>query len=415
MKFLRTASTGRLMAMLLGLIAAVAGGTAIAVAATGSGPVPAPKPLATAVHDALSAKPVNGITAHIQFTNNLISSANFTGESIDPILQGASGRLWLSGDHQLRLELQSNNGDAQVVVNKTSFWISDPMSKTVYEGTLPADKPNAKAHDKSAAEGVPSVAKIQSEITRLMKGVSLTGAGSSDPTDVAGQPAYSVQISPKHSGGLLGSAQLAWDAANGVPLDVAVLARNDSTPVLELKATSISFGHVASSVFNVSPPPGDKVVKVSTAATHGTAASAARTAKGAHAAHKQISGVAAVRSHVPFKLIAAKSLVGLPRHGVTLLDWAGKPAALLTYGQSLGGMAVIEQSASKPATASGHGAGSNLSLPTVSINGASGTELATALGTVVSFTSGGVSYTVIGSVSPYAAETAARALTKPAP
>ena len=64
------------------------------------------------------------------------------------------------------------------------------------------------------------------------------------------------------------------------------------------------------------------------------------------------------------------------------------------------------------APGSGHGV---LSLPSVSINGATGTELATPLGTVVRFTRGGVAYTVLGSVAPYAAETAARALTKPTP
>jgi hypothetical protein len=51
----------------------------------------------------------------------------------------------------------------------------------------------------------------------------------------------------------------------------------------------------------------------------------------------------------------------------------------------------------------------------VSINGATGQELATPLGTVVRFTRGGVAYTVLGSVAPYAAETASRALTTPTP
>jgi len=51
-----------------------------------------------------------------------------------------------------------------------------------------------------------------------------------------------------------------------------------------------------------------------------------------------------------------------------------------------------------------------LSLPTVSINGATGQELDTALGTMVRFTRAGVTYTVIGSVPPPAAEAAARGL-----
>ena len=51
MRFLRTASTGRLLALIGGLVAAIAAGTAIAVAATGNGPVPKAKPLARAVHE----------------------------------------------------------------------------------------------------------------------------------------------------------------------------------------------------------------------------------------------------------------------------------------------------------------------------------------------------------------------------
>ena len=55
-----------------------------------------------------------------------------------------------------------------------------------------------------------------------------------------------------------------------------------------------------------------------------------------------------------------------------------------------------------------------LSLPTVSINGHSGQELATALGTVLQVSSGGVDYTVLGSVPPTAAEMAASVVLVPA-
>ncbi len=89
--------------------------------------------------------------------------------------------------------------------------------------------------------------------------VNLSGA---QPTDVAGRAAYRVTISPKHDGGLLGSAQLAWDATMGVPLQFAIYARGNTTPVLELKATSISYGAIPASDFNISPPAGAKVVRI---------------------------------------------------------------------------------------------------------------------------------------------------------
>ena len=405
MKFLRTAPTGRLLAMIAGVVIAIVAGTAIAVAATSGGPVPRREPLATALHQALTAPAVTAISARISFTNNLISSADFTGQASDPLLQGApTGRLWMSKD-ALRLELQSDNGDAEVLVRDGSFWISDPASNTVYEGTVPKDSASTASSSKHAGQGPPSIAQLQKEITRLMARVDLAGATSSDPEDIAGRAAYSVRISPKHSGGELGALQLAWDAVKGIPLDVAVYARGNATPALELKVTDISFASSPSD-FDITPPAGDKVVKIDTASTAG----ASRALKHGHA-KTQVSGVGAVAKHLTFPLTAPASVVGLPRHGVTLMNWGGSPAALVTYGKDLGGIAVIEQKApagsSAPSSSSGTG---NLSLPTVSIDGATGQELATELGTMLRVTHDGVAYTVVGSVTPYAAEAAARAL-----
>jgi hypothetical protein len=46
----------------------------------------------------------------------------------------------------------------------------------------------------------------------------------------------------------------------------------------------------------------------------------------------------------------------------------------------------------------------------VSIGGATGHELPTALGTIITVERGGVSYTLVGSLPPNAAETALRAV-----
>ncbi len=408
MKFLRTVSTRRLLATIAGLVLAVAGGTAIAVAASSSGPVPAPKPLAQAVHDALAANSVSGISADIKFTNRLIDASNIQGS--DPILSGATGRLWLSSDHRLRLELQSDRGDAQIVVNNGSFWVYEPSAKTVYEGKLPQST-SQKDSASGRAHQLPSVSQIQTDIAKVTEQINLSGA---IPSDVAGQPAYTVRVSPKHDGGLLGSAELAVDAARGIPLRFAVFARNQSAPVIELAATNISYGPVAADVFNVAPPTGSKVVKISTPSGAGAAADRRGTHGAKARKHAHVQGLAAVAKQVPFTLVAPNSLVGLPRRSVSLLDWGGHPAALVTYGQNLGGIAVIEQSPgaqpASPASAKSGGEHRGLSLPTVSINGTTGQELDTALGTMVRFTRGRVAYTVVGSVPAAAADAAARAL-----
>ncbi|MGI8863483.1 MAG: LolA family protein [Solirubrobacteraceae bacterium] len=405
MKFLRTVSTQRLLASIAGLVVAAAAGTAIAVAASGSGPVPAKKPLARALHDALGAKSISGISADVTFTNHLIDASNLQGSS--PLLSGATGRIWLSSDHRLRLELQSDNGDAQVVVNNGSFWVYEPASKTVYQGTLPKGAGTGKAKDPASGkpDKLPTVHEIQTDLAKLTKQVNLSGA---NPSDVAGQAAYTVRVWPKHAGGLLGAGELAWDAATGVPLRFAVYAQNQAAPVLELKATNITYGAVSPSVFAVAPPSGSKVVKVSTPSG---SASAADKKTGKTDQHARVHGAAAVAKRVPFTLVAPSKLVGLPRQSVTLLDWAGHPAALVTYGQNLGGIAVIEQKGdANTASPKPRGEQRGLNLPSVSINGATGTELDTALGTMVRFTRGAVAYTVVGSVPAAAADAAARAL-----
>jgi outer membrane lipoprotein-sorting protein len=392
MKYLRTVSTRRLLALLAGVIAVIGGGTAIAVAAGGSGPVPAPKPLASAVHDALGAPAVNGITARISFSNHLIDASSIQG--VDPILSGAKGRLWLSSDHRLRLELQSSSGeDAQVVVSNGAFWVYDPASNTAYEGKLPSDGNKA-----TKPNSLPSLAEIQSQLSRLAGRVNVTGA---IPSDVAGQAAYSVRVSPKHDGGQLGAAELAWDATRGVPLKFAIFARGQSSPVLELKATDISYGPVASA-FTASPPSGAKIVKVTMPMNGQASMSRGRDR------HSDVTGAAAVAKHLPFQLNAPSKLVGLPRRSVSLLSWGGTPAAVITYGQNLGGIAVIEQAAQSGSGSAIHSGSVN--LPTVSINGATGQELDTALGSIVRFSRGKVSYTVLGSVPAAAADLAARAL-----
>src|SRR5579872_5350968 len=202
MKLLRTISTRRLLASLAGLVIAVAAGTTIAIAAVGSGPVPPAKPLARAIHDALAARSVQGISARISFTNHLIDSTYIQG--LDPLLTGGSGRLWISPKNGLRLELQSDNGDAQLVVNKGAFWAYDPTSDTVYEGRLPATllgahKPAAGPKVRSTS-GLPSVADIQAFIAHLPGIASVSGA---TPGDIAGRPAYTVRVSPRTYGGLL--------------------------------------------------------------------------------------------------------------------------------------------------------------------------------------------------------------------
>jgi outer membrane lipoprotein-sorting protein len=395
--FLRRISTRQLLILAIAVVVLAAGMTAIALAATGAGPTPPPQPLANAVHDALAAPRVEGVSARVEFTDRLIGESVVQGA--DPLLSGASGRLWASPDGQLRLELQADvsgggAGDFQVLVDGNSFSVYDPGTETVYRGSLP--QRSGESPDEAGGDETPSLARVQTGIEEAMEHATLSGA---EPSDVAGRAAYTVRVSPKENGGLVGGAELAWDAANGTPLRAAVYAKGESSPVLELKATEISFGPVPASTFEVTPPPGAKVVDLSPA-----------EAGGGEGETAPVTGLDAVQRQTSFQLSAPPSLAGMARDQAHLVCSGDEAGALITYGEGLGGIAVLELPAKQAASGEGDETG-GLQLPGVAIDGATkGEELETPLGTLIRFRREGVEYTVAGSVPPAVAREAAQGL-----
>jgi outer membrane lipoprotein-sorting protein len=394
LNFLRRLPTYRLLALCAAVVAL--GLAVVAVAgAVGSDPQPPqPKPLAEAIHDALAAPPVEGVTARVEFKNNLVDANGFEG--ISPLIAGAKGRLWWSRDDHFRLELQGSSGDAQVMVNGQDWWAYDASSNTVYRGTLPADKADAKQHD----QGVPTVAEIEAKLQKAMKDVAVSGP---DPGVEAGQPAYSVRVTPKDNGGLLGGAALAWDAVRGTPLRVGVYARGRDAPVLELSATDVQYGPIDPSAFDVQPPPSAKVSNVATGKTeHGNDPAGKETAP--------------KLSEVPFTVVAPDTLAGRPRTDLHAAQLGDNVGAVAVYGQGLDSIVVIERpdakgsgaAAGKDNGSSHHGGGPQVELPTTDVNGAQARVLDTPLGSAVEWTQGGVSFVVAGSVPRSVAEAAAR-------
>ncbi|HEY7952838.1 MAG TPA: hypothetical protein VID70_07600, partial [Solirubrobacteraceae bacterium] len=296
------------------------------------------------------------------------------GLASSPLLTGASGRLWIAADGRARLELQSENGDSQLIYDGHTVSLYDASSNTLYRYTpeqsadtgasasasSPADSPDTNSVIHHA---ISSVQEIQEAITKATPNATISGA---QPTDVAGQPAYTVRISPAKNGGLIGGAELSWDAVHGVPLRAAIYSSTSSSPVIELAATEVSYGPVDSSVFSFTPPASAKVEEVT-----------------------------------------------LPKHESSSsgqLDHTGGSAPKVsTHGEGLAGITVIEGEAKqnaegKPSASLPEG------LPEVDINGTKATELPTALGTLLSFERSGVRYLLVGSVTPAAIEAFARGL-----
>jgi outer membrane lipoprotein-sorting protein len=379
---LRRLPLSRLLLLCAVVVGVGVSATAIAFA-LGSGPVPQPKPLAEAVHDALAAPAVEGASANIVWTNHLLEGANLAGTGVQggggellssPLVTGASGRLWVAKDGHVRLELQSEGGDTQVLSDGHTLEVYDAASNTLYRYTPPAREASSPPPGGPAEPApsdhheVPSVAKIQEAISHSEQHADVSGA---TPTDVAGQPAYTVRISPKEGGSLIGGAELSWDADNGAPLRAAVYSTESSSPVIELAASEVSFGPVESSVFSFTPPASAKVEEVKF--SHGAGGSGS-------------SGSSAPGSSAPSE---------------------GEKPKLTTHGHGPSTIAVLE---TKTKAGEGNGGETLEQLPKVTINGASASELRTELGTLLTFVRSGVRHVVAGAVPTAAIEEVARGL-----
>jgi len=374
---LRRLPLSRLLLLCALVLALGVSATAIAFA-LGSGPTPPPKPLAQAVHDALAAPPVEGVSANVTLTDHLLEGASLTsgageagGElSSNPLLSGASGRLWVARDGRVRLELQAEKGDTQVLYDGRTLTVYDASSNTLYRFTPPGEH-GADTHASPDDHEAPSVAKIEEAIAKLHR-VDVSGA---TPTDVAGQPAYTVRVSPTEGGSMIGGAELSWDADKGVPLRAALYSSTSASPVIELAASDISYGPVADSVFQFTPPADAKVEEVAPPSEH--ASKQAGGSGGSGGAYG--SGGAGGEREKP---------------------------SVTTHGHGVTGVAVVQsklEPGEKPASLP-------QGLPKVKVAGATATELPTALGTLLSFERSGVRYLLAGAVAPADVEAVARGL-----
>jgi outer membrane lipoprotein-sorting protein len=388
MRRLRTASTRSLTAVLAATLALVLTATIAQAALTGSAAPPSPKALANAILDAFHAPEPDGLTARIHFTNRLLPSGALPGHGASPLAAGADGRLWIQSSGRFRLELQSDAGDAQIVSDGDRVTVYDASSNTVYRMTLPEGTKDAARPQRHDGEKL-TLAKIQRVLDRLAERWTVSGA---EPGTAAGRPAYTVKISPKAEGGLLGAAQVAWDAVRGAPLRAAVYARGESDPVLELAATEVSYDAVPDAAIDVAPPAGAKVTDLTAGDRD----------------HARARG----RDAAPSSVAASDRLAGLPLTRSRPVTLDGQRGALAVYGKGLGAIAVLRRAAGTRTEGAPRRRDDDrsLRLPRVDVDGASATELATPLGTIVTFERDGVAYVVAGSVPRAAAEKVARAL-----
>ncbi len=246
------------------VIAIVAAGAAIAPSIASAAPALPQISAQNLLAKAMQSK-VDAFSGTVSLTTNL-------GLPALPDISGRANPLsLLSGTHTLqvaadgpqkqRIALLDTMTEYDVIHNGKDLWLYDSqqnsVSHAVSQGTGTVHDHSGKAGDKTGAD-VPLTP--QQVAQQLLSAVSPTTNIVVDQTlSVAHRDAYVLVVTPKEKGSLIGKVEVAIDAQNGAPLQVAVYPTGSNTAAFKIGFTSVSFSAPPASRFNFTPPKGSTV------------------------------------------------------------------------------------------------------------------------------------------------------------
>ncbi len=168
-------------------------------------------------------------------------------------LQGDhSLEVWSSPDGMRVTDLQPA-AERSIYVSKTDAWGWDSSSWTAYR--LPAPSPPT---------GTPPTLDPVTLAQRFLAAVTpTTDVSVQGSAWVANRAAYELDLRPTSPGTLVGEVAIFIDAQTRIPLGVQVTARGATSPSLSSEFTGVSFAPIDPSTYAFTPPPGAKVVDVS--------------------------------------------------------------------------------------------------------------------------------------------------------
>jgi outer membrane lipoprotein-sorting protein len=169
-------------------------------------------------------------------------------------------RVWYAGPEHLRLALLGQLGESDLVRNGSDVWAWSSRSNEATHWTVPAERtPTLTAPSPSDTAMTP-----QQAAEAALRAIDPSTKVVTDPTaEVAGRPAYQLDLVPRDSRTLVGSVRIAIDGATHVPTRVQVFARGAAHPAFQVGFTSLSTSTPDASVFGFTPPPGATVKQVS--------------------------------------------------------------------------------------------------------------------------------------------------------
>ncbi len=175
---------------------------------------------------------------------------------VDMLTAPHTARVYLDGPTRMRVQVLDQLAERDLVRSGPDLWTYNSSDNTVTHVTMPA-----RGFKKTLPSALPARVESPDQLARqFLSAVGPTTRVSEGPQSrMAGRAAYHLILSPRTTDTLIGSVDIAVDAATGLPLGVTVLARGQEKPALQVQFTQLSLAAPAADVFRFVPPAGAHV------------------------------------------------------------------------------------------------------------------------------------------------------------
>jgi len=254
----------------LSVVAIVATGAALAPQLASAAPTLPPISAQNLLVKAAQSK-VTAYSGTVALTTNLGLPAlpDLAGGANPVSLLGGTHTLQVAADGpaKQRIALLDTMSEYDLVRNGTQVWLYDSSQNSVEHATLSGHDPAERSKQDSKQrpdDGLTGQSLTpQQAAQRLLAAVTPSTKVTVDGTrSVAGRAAYTLALTPKEKGSLIGRVEIAVDAQNGAPLRVAVYPVGSGTAAFELGFTSVSFSTPAAPQFDFKAPKGATVTEL---------------------------------------------------------------------------------------------------------------------------------------------------------
>jgi outer membrane lipoprotein-sorting protein len=276
-------------------LAVVGGGVAIGVVTNAADSALPPRSAEELLVDLQTAQ-VDGLQGTVTFRADLglppLPVPSLGSADLGSLVTGTHTlRIWYAKPGQVRLALLGRDSETDIITNGTDVWVWSSREQTALHGQLPSGgiaglvgaliggprsglpagsslpdlAETARAAGRPNATVLPTPAgldpaRLASLALTFLEAFETDVTTNSDAT-VAGRRAYELTLAPRDQRALVKSIVIAVDAEAGIPLRLAVLARDGGAPALEVAFTEVRLTRPDPAQFEFRPPPGTTVVE----------------------------------------------------------------------------------------------------------------------------------------------------------